>query len=196
VKAAKYDVVTRWLHGALAAGVVVELGLLSVMHVPPGRGLGIRDWHREAFEIHCRVGPTVAVLCALHWIWICLPFARPGVGYLFPWWSADRRAVLRREFMELLRFRVPASDQLSPLVGGIQGLGLCAVSASVLGGTVSYLGYFTRVPVPASILHVAALELIATSYLVWPFVIGHALMALWHGLDQRLAIGRLMRTQR
>jgi cytochrome b561 len=196
MSASKYDPVTRWLHAALALGVIVELGLLSVMRVPPGPGLGVRDWHREAFEIHCRVGPIVAVLCALHWTWISLPLARPGVGYLFPWWRAERRPVLLQELRNLLRLKTPASDELSPLVGSIQGLGLCAVSASVLGGTVSYLGYFMRVPVPASVLHGAALELIVTSWLVWPFVVGHALMALWHRFHPTASAATVMLARR
>lgn len=179
----KYDPVTRRLHAALAAAVVVDLGLLSVMRVPPGPGLGVRDWHREAFELHCRIGPLVAILCLLHWLWICLPFARPGVGYLFPWWRAERRTVLARELKDLLRLATPAPDDLSPLVGTVQGLGLGAVTACVVGGTVSYVGYFTRLHVPGYVLHWAALELIGASWLVWPFVVGHALMALWHRLS-------------
>lgn len=179
-KPSKYDHGTRVLHAALASGVVMELALLSVMHVPAGPGLGVRDWHREAFEIHCRVGPAVALVWALHWLWICLPFARPGVGYLFPWLRRERRVVLRRELAGLLRLTMPAPDDLSPLVGTVQGLGLCAVSGSILGGLVSYAGYFMGAPLSARVLHEVALEQIVMSWLVWPFVIGHGLMALRH----------------
>jgi len=178
--ASKYDTGTRWLHAALAIGVVIELALLSVMRVPAGPGLGVRDWHREAFEIHCRVGPAVALIWALHWLWISLPFARPGVGYLFPWVRRDRRAVLRRELRELLRLTLPAPDDLSPLIGSVQGLGLCAVSGSVIGGLISYAGYFMGAPLSAMVLHEVALEQLVMSWLVWPFVVGHALMALRH----------------
>jgi len=178
--ASKYDTGTRWLHAALAIGVVIELALLSVMRVPAGPGLGVRDWHREAFEIHCRVGPAVVLIWALHWLWISLPFARPGVGYLFPWVRRDRRAVLRRELRELLRLTLPAPDDLSPLIGSVQGLGLCAVSGSVIGGLISYAGYFMGAPLSAMVLHEVALEQLVMSWLVWPFVVGHALMALRH----------------
>lgn len=178
----KYDVVTRWSHAALAIAVVVDLALLSVMRVPPGPGLGVRDWHRQAFELHCRFGPVVALLCVLHWLWICLPWARPGVAYLFPWMSPDSCAVLGREIRKLVSRELPAPQQTSPLVGTVQGLGLCTVTASVTGGLISYLGYFTPIPVPARVLHWCAIELIVTSYLVWAFVVTHGFMALAHRL--------------
>lgn len=187
----KFDPITRWLHAALALAVVVDLALLSVMHVPPGPGLGVRDWHRQAFELHCRFGPTVAVLCFLHWLWICLPFAQPGVGYLFPWLRADRRTVLAGEVRNLARWTLPAPQDRSPLAGTVQGLGLCAVTASVLGGCISYLGYFTHVPVSARMLHWCALELILTSYLVWTFVIAHGLMSMLHAFAARVRFVRL-----
>jgi hypothetical protein len=178
----KYDVVTLWLHGALATGVVIELALLSVMRVPPGVGLGVRDWHRTAFEIHCRVGPVVTVIWALHWLWICLPYARPGVGYLFPWWRRDARAMLLRELRGLLRLELPARDALSPLVGTVQGLGLCALSGSVVGGMLSYLAYFRGVPMSDNFLHEVSLEQLTMSGFVWAFFIGHVSMALRHFL--------------
>jgi cytochrome b561 len=180
--APKYDAVTRWSHAALAIAVVVDLALLSVMRVPPGPGLGVRDWHRQAFELHCRFGPVVAVLCVLHWLWICLPWARPGVAYLLPWMRPDTRAVLGREIRNLVFFELPAPQQASPLVGTVQGLGLCAVTASVIGGFISYLGYFTHIPVSARVLHGCAIELVISSYLVWAFVITHGFMALLHRL--------------
>lgn len=183
----KYDPVTSALHAALATGVSLELLLQAVMRVPAGVGKGVDDWHRQAFELHAHFGPTVAVLCLLHWLWICLPWSRPGVGYLFPWLRPDHRAVLRQEFRALLRFKLPPREVLSPLVGTVHGLGLLAVTGSVVGGSVSYLGYYAGVPIPRQVLHWAALELIATSWLVWPFVIGHVSMALWHW-PRRLAV--------
>lgn len=181
----KYDAITRWLHGVLATGVVIELALLSVMRVPPGVGLGVRDWHRAAFEIHCRLGPGVTLIWAVHWLWICLPFARPGIGYLFPWWRRDRRAILLRELQALFRLELPARDRLSPLVGTVQGLGLCALSGSVVGGMISYLAYFKGVPMPDEFLHEVALEQIVMSWFVWAFVVGHVSMAVGHALARR-----------
>jgi hypothetical protein len=176
---AKYDPLTRLLHAGLATGVVIEMLLQAVMRVPAGVGLGVDDWHREAFELHAHFGPTVAVLCLLHWIWICLPWSRPGAGYLFPWLHSERRPVLRQEFHALLRFQPPRGAS-SPLVGAVQGLGLLAVTGSVAGGVVSYLGYFAGWPLPSRVLHWTALEQIFMSWLVWAFVVGHVSMASWH----------------
>lgn len=176
----KYDLVSRCLHTALATGVVIELLLQAVMRVPAGVGLGKDDWHRQAFELHAHFGPTVAVICALFWLWIALPFARPGIGYLFPWLQRQQRSALQRELARLGRFRLPPAHELSPLVGTIHGLGLLAVSGTVVAGSVSYLGYYTRLHISSRILHWSALELLALSWAVWLFVAGHVSMALWH----------------
>ncbi len=183
----KYDALTLLLHAGLATGVVIELALQAVMRVPPGVGQGVDDWHRQAFELHSHFGPTVAVLCLLHWLWICTPWARPGVGYLFPWLRSSQGPVLRREFRALLHFQLPPREELSPLVGTVHGLGLLAITGSVLGGTVSYLGYYTRIPVPNTVLHWASLELIVTSWFVWPFVTGHVAMAALHRVERLMA---------
>ena len=185
---ARFDPVTRGLHAALATAVSLELLLQAVMRVPPGVGKGVDDWHRQAFELHAHFGPTVAVLCLLHWLWICLPGSRPGVMYLFPWLSRAPRAGLKREFLDLLRMRLPLDGAAPRLAATVQGLGLLAVTASVLGGTLSYLGYYTRVPVPGRVLHWCALELRFTGWLVWTFVIGHASMAILHRLTARRAV--------
>lgn len=181
----KYDPVTRALHAALATGVVIELALQAVMHVPAGVGLGIDDWHREAFELHAHFGPTVAVVCALHWLWICLPFSRPGIAYLFPWTRQGQRVALKCEFRNLLRLELPPRTGLSPLLGTVHGLGLLAVTGSVAGGVVSYLGYFTPVPIPGPVLHWTAWEQVIMSWFVWTFVAGHGSMAVWHWLEDK-----------
>lgn len=182
---AKYDPVTRALHAALATGVVIELALQAVMHVPAGVGLGVDDWHREAFELHAHFGPTVAVVCTLHWLWICLPFSRPGVAYLLPWIWREQRIVLKRECMDLVRLELPPREGLSPLLGTIHGLGLLAVTGSVAGGIVSYLGYFTPVSISARVLHWTAWEQVIMSWFVWTFVVGHSSMAMWHWREDR-----------
>lgn len=176
----KYDRVTVWLHAALALGVLVQLSLSAVMHVPAGPGLGVRDWHREAFEIHARTGLFVAMVCALHWLWLCLPYARPGIAQLFPWLKRDKRIKIVREFRDLTGLRTSSSLFLSPLAGTVHGLGLLAVSGSATGGIINYLGYFIGVPIPRIVLHWVSLSHILFGYAIWIFVVGHVTMALQH----------------
>ena len=176
----KYDAITHCLHAALASGVVAQLLLSTVMHVPAGRGLGVRDWHRAAFEAHAKVGIFVAVVCALHWSWLCLPSSRPGCGQLFPWMNPDKRARIRLELRQLLGLQVPSSQGLSPLAGTVHGLGLAAVTGSALCGIINYLGYFRGIPIPPLALHCVGLAHVAFGYLIWVFVLGHASMALIH----------------
>jgi cytochrome b561 len=180
----KYDGVTLGLHAALAVGVVCQLLLSMVMHVPAGVGLGVRDWHREAFEIHARIGLAVAALCALHWLWLCTPLSYPGVRTLFPWTQADQRKILIGDLRNLLEFRTPAREERSPLVGTAHGLGFAAVTASAAGGIVNYLGYFLGAPVPTLVLHWVGLCHIALGYLIGLFIIGHGSMAVRHWLTR------------
>jgi len=188
--ASKFDAVTLWLHGALAIGIVTQLVLSSVMHVPAGPGMGIRDWHREAFEIHARVGLAVAGVCVLHWLWTFSPYSRPGPTHLFPWTQRDMRTQLRREFNHLLRLEYPSAHRISPLAGTVHGLGLLAVSGSVAGGVINYLGYFVGAPIPRHVLHWVALSHIGFGYALAVFVMGHAFMALRHWIAARSRVER------
>lgn len=185
----KYDPVTLGLHAALALGVVGQLMLSLVMRVPAGVGLGVRDWHREAFEIHAWLGLGVAAVCALHWLWSCLPSSYPGIRSLFPWTQRAGREILGKDLRNLLRFRVPTPEQLSPLAGTVHGLGLAAVTASAAGGIVNYLGYFVGTPVPAYVLHWVARLHISLGYLIGLFIMGHGSMAARHWLTRHRAAG-------
>jgi hypothetical protein len=179
-----YDAVTLWLHSFLAVGVVCQLILGLVMHVPAGVGLGVRDWHREAFEIHARLGLGVAAVCALHWLWVCLPLSRPGVRPLFPWAQRDQREIIIRDLRCLLRSGAPPVGRQSPLVGTVHGLGLAAVTGSAAGGIVNYLGYFMGEPIPNDVLHRVARVHIALGILIGLFIIGHGSMAVRRWLAQ------------
>lgn len=176
----KYDRAIRFLHAALATGVVLQLSLSTVMSVPAGRGLGVRDWHRSAFEIHAKVGIFVAIICALHWFWVCLPRSRPGFSYLFPWRRRGGRIAIYQELCALTQCHIPSPKSVSALVGTVHGLGLAAVTGSALCGLVNYFGYFRGVPIPPQVLHWVGLSHIAFGYLIWAFVIGHVGMALGH----------------
>jgi cytochrome b561 len=186
----KYDRITLALHGLLATGIVIQLILSATMRVPAGPGLGVRDWHREAFEIHARVGLAVVLVCALHWIWICLPFSRPGVAHLLPWLSRDQRSTLAVEFRNLLRGQIPSPREQSPLVGTVHGLGLLAVTGSAVCGVFNYLGYFVGEPIPDRVLHWVGQVHIGLGYVIWVFLIAHVAMALLHRLHGGELAGR------
>jgi hypothetical protein len=181
----QYDAVTLSLHTALAVGVVCQLLLSMVMHVPAGVGLGVRDWHREAFEIHARVGLGVAAICALHWLWLCTPLSYPGLLSLFPWTQRDQREILLVDIRKLGGFRMPPRGEQSPLVGTVHGFGLTAVTASAAGGIVNYLGYFVGAPVPTLVLHWVGRCHIAMGYLIGLFILGHGSVAVRHWLTPR-----------
>jgi hypothetical protein len=174
----RHDRVATWLHAALAIGVLAQLALSSVMHVPPGRGLGVFDWHRQAFYIHARVGLAVAAVCALAWLWLALPFSRPAFADLFPGSRGEKRRALRHELEHLVRLH-PTAPQQPRLVGAaLDGLGLTMVSFSAAAGLINYLGYFMGAPIPSALLHWVSLFHVAVGYLLWVLVIAWALVAL------------------
>jgi hypothetical protein len=178
----KYDHVTLGLHLSLAVGVVFQLILALAMRVPAGVGLGVRDWHRQAFEIHARSGLAIAALCALHWLWFLVPASRPGIAPLFPWIQPKNRNTLRQELHDLKSLRAPKADGASPLAGTVHGLGLLAVTGSSVGGILNYLGYFVGLPIPTAVLHWVARGHIALGYIIGLFLIGHGSMAVSHWL--------------
>jgi cytochrome b561 len=183
----KYDRPTRLLHAALAIGVVLQLSLSTVMTVPAGRGLGVRDWHRSAFEIHAEVGIFVVAICALHWLWVCLPRSHPGCSYLFPWWWRAGRTTIHQELGAITHWHIPSPKNVSALVGTVHGLGLAAVTGSSICGLINYFGYFLGAPIPPLALHWVGLSHIAFGYLIWAFVMGHVGMALGHWCAGTLA---------
>ena len=187
----KYDGVTRALHHLLAAGVVVQLTLSQVMRVPPGPGQGVRDWRREAFEIHARLGLAVALLCALHWIWLLLPRAVPGAAALFPWWRREGRVRLADEARELLRGRIGSSRFPSTLASSVHGAGLVAVTISASSGLCNYLGYFLGVGIPREWLHRVSLLHIWVGWALIVYLVGHGALAVYHlWVERRLeAVG-------
>jgi cytochrome b561 len=175
VAAIKYDGTTRCLHAALASGVVIQLLLSAVMTVPSGPGMGMRDWHREAFELHAKVGLFVTAVCICHWIWIFLPRAKPGYLHLFPWIRHESRLALRQIFASL-----SSPHELGPLIGTVHGLGFLAVTGSMVCGVTNYFGYFLNFPIPRMVLHGVGMAHITFGYLIWVFVFGHTTMAVVH----------------
>lgn len=179
VSAREYDGATRYLHGALAAGVVIQLLLSAAMTVPAGRGLGTQNWHRTAFELHAKAGLFITAVCVCHWIWIFLPRAKPGYLHLFPWINLEGRVALRQTFAMLASpHHRPLT--LGPLIGTVHGSGFLAVTGSMVCGVINYLGYFLGAPVPRIVLHCAGMAHITFGYLIWVFVVGHAAMAVVH----------------
>jgi len=181
----KYDGATRALHHLLAAGVVVQLALSQVMRVPPGPGQGVRDWRREAFEIHAWLGLVVALLCALHWIWLILPRATPNVVALFPWLRRQSRVRLAHETGQLLRGRVSPARLPSVLASSVHGGGLVAVTISASTGLCNYLGYFLGVGIPREWLHRVSLIHIYVGWALIVYLIGHGSLAIFHWWSDR-----------
>lgn len=185
----RFDVITRSLHALLAISVVTQLSLSAVMRVPSGPGAGTFDWHREAFEIHARLGLWVAAICALHWVWSISPRARPGAAYLFPWLRRAGRLGLATDARAMMRLERNSSVVPNRAVATIHGLGLLAVTGQATAGVVTYFVYWLGYNIPKIALHYVERFHVVMGFVFWAFVCGHLLMALLHYLtgDREIA---------
>ena len=178
----KYDRIIRWLHAGIALGVSVQLCSSLFMNVPaPGRPLAGAGYH--FFLVHRWSGITVAALVILHWLWGLSGHVTGGWGHLFPWFSGPRFRQLMsdiRDVPQWLQGSLPSQKQETiPLAGAIHGLGLLAVSAMALSGTIIF---FLMGP------HGATNSLVALfrqghfymARVMWVYFLGHAGIAVLH----------------
>ena len=176
----RYDRLTRWLHAAIALGVTTQLGLSLFMEAPDDKdkvmatGLPL-----ELFEVHEKVGMTLLVILALHWLWSLSGHVRGGIGHLFPWFSKERMANVISEAKDALELKITDPAVSTALAGAVHGLGLLvatgmAVSGAVVFFNLSKTGHITELGDAFKELHVIAASL------VWLYLISHVAMAAIH----------------
>ena len=174
----RYDLITRWLHAAIAVTVTFQLLVSQVMKTPkPGRTIG--DFEAWAFGAHEAVGLTVLGLLLLHWLWALTGHARGGPGRLLPWFSIARYRKLQGELKLLATLRIGAIAESGALVGAVHGLGLLAVSAMAATGGVIYFGMGADGSMSPLVHAVKESHEFFASF-VWIFLAGHAGMAVLH----------------
>ena len=165
----------RIIHALLAAAVTAQLIVGSLMRHPhPGRPDTV------SFISHEILGALILVLVIVHWAW---SIRHPGEGrrHLFPW----TRDGVQRMAAELARIvgrrQLPSGGpQDRGLAGFVHGLGLLAVTATVLVGA---LFFVTR----AAGVGDATLERIkdlhdVLAVVTWAYWGGHLAAAVLHSL--------------
>ena len=176
----RYDRPTRWLHAGIALGVATQLGLSLFMEAPDDKdkvmatGLPL-----ELFEVHEKVGMTLLVILALHWLWSLSGHVQGGIGHLFPWFSKERMANVISEAKDTLNLKITDPAVSTALAGAVHGLGLLAVTSMAASGAVVFFnlsetGHITELGDAFKELH----EIIAQ--LIWLYLVSHVAMVVVH----------------
>ncbi len=191
------SLLTRALHGLLALAVVHQL-LVSLVMEGPRHGHDAAGLPGALFDLHEGVGLFTFGVVLAFWLWAFVRRSGTPVAMLFPWLSGQRlRAVkedIARHAEAMRRFDLPDYRSESPLAAATHGLGLLVFTAMGATGTVIY---FTH-GVPGTLGQVAKVsqevhETIAN--LAWAYLIGHAGIALLHGLKGHDVMRPMFRVQ-
>ncbi|HEX7325888.1 MAG TPA: cytochrome b/b6 domain-containing protein [Rhodanobacteraceae bacterium] len=165
----------RTIHLLLAIAITAQLFIGSFMRDPhPGRA--------DSFGFMCHevIGASILVLLILHWAWT-LTHPNEGVRHLFPW-SRDGMARVIAELWQAIRYqRLPAGGpENRGLVGFVHGLGILAVSVTVLLGGSFFLTRLAGGNILARVLIKNVHDVFAV--IVWVYWGGHLAAVIAHSL--------------
>ncbi len=188
---------TRCLHALLALAVVHQL-LVSLVMKAPEEGREAAGLGGGLFEFHETVGLASFAVVLAYWLWAWLRRSETSMASLLPWFSAAGMGALWRDLQmqwDVLRTRhAPEYEPGGPLASAIHGLGLLAISAMTVTGLLWWLTYeavaVDGIGETVKEIH----ELFAP--LAWAYLIGHALMALWHSWHGQRAIQAMFHCRR
>lgn len=186
----KYDPLTRILHLLVAAGVTVQM-LTSLVLVHPKPGRLPNSW----YEVHEVIGITLVLVVSVYWLWAARRAMAQGTGLLlFPWFSKQRLTALGEDagatVKSLMRGRLPASDEASPLAGAIQGLGLMLALILAITGTTLALGTGADGGLIRSLRPIKEAHE-ALGPLMWAYLVAHPLLGLLHQIAGHRSLSRM-----
>lgn len=181
-----YDRITRWLHAGIGLAVLIQLITSQIMG-PTGRA-------HIFFEIHRFSGISAAALILMHWLWGLSGHVAGGWGQLFPWFSRTRRRKLTDGLKALPAWLLgksdDAQDRILNLAGAAHGLGLLAVSAMALTGSILFFGLAPDMTGSSLVNRVKHIHMFMANF-IWVYVIGHVVMAFIHQLRGERLITRM-----
>ncbi len=190
----KYDKVTRWLHAGIALGITLQLVLSLVMEVPePGAPVG--GIAGTLYHAHATLGLAVFGLLGMHWLWQLSGHTTDGMGHLFPWFAAPRRAAVGREMGQLVASRLKQIPESGALAGGVHGLGLLAATAMGATGTILYFGMGADGSA-SPVVHAVKESHGFMATFMWIYLGGHGAMAALHQWSGRGAFSEMFDLRR
>ncbi|MEO8713623.1 MAG: cytochrome b/b6 domain-containing protein [Acetobacteraceae bacterium] len=168
---------------SLSTRMIHLLLLLSVLHQLIGSEFMQRPFPGEPpawpYSLHEYIGLSSLGTVGAFWVWTIVRHGETRLARLIPWFSIARlqdvAADLAMQFRRLSRGNLP-DDEDGAFASAIHGLGLLAVTAMAMTGSVFFVTHGTSLAHTALSLH----KLIAN--LVWVYLFAHAGVAVLHYL--------------
>lgn len=171
------DHVGRVLHAFFAVAIVCQL-LSSYVMERPYLGRHLRLYQDEAFIIHKTIGLFAIAFVLCYWLWV-LTLRRDKLKHLFPW-SKEDWPIIIDDIKSLFRL-CPPEHKSGGLAGFVHGLGLLLVTAVGICGIYLFI-FLPRTHLMPSTVHFVKETHGNLASLIWWYVIGHSILALWHWL--------------
>lgn len=190
----RHAIATRFAHFGLAICVVMQL-LTSLVMEGPHRGRP-----GDAFFTVHEVFGIGALACAFAF-WCVVALRRRGtpVVLMFPWLSPHRIAAVWKDGVgqigAVLRGRVPAYEEDSPLASAVHGLGLLLMSVMAVTGAI-WLANNLFGMIPNTILRPDMTVHHLFANLVWAYLIGHAFLGLVHHVAGHASLAKMWSLKR
>lgn len=171
---------TRWLHALIALSVTAQL-LLSLTLVPPDELDGASALGKFSMESHEWIGLIAAGLLFTHWVWLLMSNSDVKLRNLFPWAPSSLKRIGTEVSYLIQNKKLPPAGEHGGVSGFIHGLGLLVASGMALTGVALYVvmdfmqGGFA-LPLFEQIAGIHSL----LGNLMWAYLVGHFLAALWH----------------
>jgi cytochrome b561 len=185
----EYSRSVRALHALLALAVVFELAVSRVMDHPHGnRPMSVPGgrW----FHWHEWIGLAALAILTLSWLYRFATWKRESQGRIFPWTSREGRAALRAELRDFLRLRWNALPEHGALSGTGHGLGLLIASAMAATGCAIYLMLGPDERAVGTVHQLMDVHSFLSNFM-WAYLVGHAILALWHQLAGHRTLERM-----
>ncbi|MDQ7010839.1 MAG: cytochrome b/b6 domain-containing protein [Mariprofundaceae bacterium] len=189
----RYDLFTKLLHWGIALVIVMQM-LTSLVMEEPEHGEIRSALESGSFEIHEYIGLIAFALLLTRWLWGLSGHATGGWQHLFPWLFRDGRRELlediRREVPAWFRGNIPEPGEHDAIAKTVHGAGLIIASIMAATGLVLFFtiddgGELTGLAHDIGEVH----EFFST--LMWIFLGGHFLMALFHQLRGHDVLGKM-----
>ena len=180
--------VTRVIHLLLLLVVLHQLISSEFMDAPlPGEA---PSW---TFSFHEYAGLAAVVIVGAFWVWSLVRRGETKFGRLLPWFSLGRIGDVLTDLLgqlrRLARGHAP-DDRDGAFASAVHGLGLLAVTAMALTGTIVFVADGTSAAHTALGLH----RLVAN--FVWIYLFAHAGIAVLHHLLGSNVFSRMFRIGR
>jgi cytochrome b561 len=186
-----YSRAIRLMHALVAAAIVFQMSISLIMDHPHAKKPMTADGGMY-YQWHEWVGLTALAILVCGWIYRVVTWKRESQGRIFPWIDAAGRSALWRDIKQFLSLRWTGIPEDGALAGTVHGLGLLIASAMALTGGAIFLAlgpHDTVTPTAHNIMDLHSY----LSKIMWVYLCGHVLMALWHEAIGHRSFARIFR---